>query len=165
MGVSSQYFPNSVLFGLSVAQDPPAERPVESACADGSFWVAIQCAAQVLEEVNMTAKLSHIIEFVADMDRAIKFYRDVIGLPLKFQAAAWSEFATGDITLALHPASENNPAGTIEMGFNVPDLQRFHTEMTNKGVQFSVTPAKQDFGGMLAQFIDSEGAHISVSGS
>ena len=59
----------------------------------------------------MAAKLSHIIEFVADMDRAVKFYRDVVGLPLKFQSLEWSEFATGAVTLALHPASEKNPAG------------------------------------------------------
>jgi predicted enzyme related to lactoylglutathione lyase len=113
----------------------------------------------------MTAKLSHIIEFVADMDRAIKFYKDVIGLPLKFQSPAWSEFATGEITLALHPASAKNPAGRLELGFNVSDLQQFHTELTGKGVQFPMAPAKQDCGGMLAQFVDSEGAHISVSDS
>jgi len=112
----------------------------------------------------MTAKLSHIIEFVADMDRAVTFYRDVVGLPLKFQSPGWSEFATGEITLALHSASERNPAGKLEMGFSVPDLLQFHKEMTGKGVQFPMTPAKQDFGGMLAQFTDSEGAYISVSG-
>ena len=112
----------------------------------------------------MTAKLSHIIEFVADMDRAILFYRDVVGLPLKFQSPGWSEFATGEITLALHPASEKNPAGRLELGFSVPDLQQFHAEMTAKGVQFPMAPTKQDFGGMLAQFVDSEGAHVSVSG-
>jgi predicted enzyme related to lactoylglutathione lyase len=112
----------------------------------------------------MSPKLSYIIEFVSDMDRAIKFYRDVIGLPLKFQSPEWSEFATGEITLALHPASAKNPAGGLEMGFSVPDLQQFQTEMTSKGVRFSMPPAKQDFGGMLAQFVDSEGTHISVSG-
>ena len=112
----------------------------------------------------MTPKLSHIIEFVADMDRAVKFYRDVIGLPLKFESPAWSEFATGEITFALHPASERNPAGRLEMGFTVAGLQQFHAEMTGKGVQFPMPPRKQDFGGMLAQFVDSEGAHISVSG-
>jgi predicted enzyme related to lactoylglutathione lyase len=112
----------------------------------------------------MAAKLSYIIEFVADMDRAINFYRDVIGLRLKFQSPQWSEFATGDITLALHPASDKNPAGKLEMGFNVPDLQQFHTEMQSKGVKFAMPPAKQDFGGMLAQFTDPEGAHVSVSG-
>jgi predicted enzyme related to lactoylglutathione lyase len=113
----------------------------------------------------MTAKLSHIIEFVADMDRAVAFYRDVVGLSLKFQSPGWSEFATGEITLALHSASERNPAGKLETGFSVPDLQQFHTEMTGKGVQFSMAPTKQDFGGMLAQFIDPEGANVSVSGS
>jgi predicted enzyme related to lactoylglutathione lyase len=113
----------------------------------------------------MTAKLSHIIEFVADMNRAVAFYRDVVCLPLKFQSPEWSEFATGETTLALHAASERNPAGKLEMGFSVPDLKQFHAEMTGKGVQFPMPPARQDFGGMLAQFVDSEGASVSVSGS
>jgi len=109
-------------------------------------------------------KLSYVIKFVADMDRAVSFYRDVLGLPLKFQSPGWSEFATGDTTLALHPASEKNPAGSVELGFNVADLDRFHQEMSAKGVQFSMSPTKQDFGGYLAQFVDSEGARCSVGG-
>lgn len=111
----------------------------------------------------MTTKLSYVIEFVADMDRTVKFYRDVVGLPLKFQSPGWSEFATGETSLGLHPASEKNPAGKLEMGFNVPDIQKFHGEMRAKGVMFSMPPKKQDFGGTLAQFVDSEGAHVSVS--
>jgi predicted enzyme related to lactoylglutathione lyase len=114
----------------------------------------------------MPAKLTHIIEFVADMDRAVKFYRDVLGLPLRFHSPEWSEFAMGDdLTYALHRASEKNSAGKFEAGFTVPDLQAFHTEMQSKGVRFPMPPTKQDFGGLLAQFIDSEGAYISVSGS
>jgi len=109
-------------------------------------------------------KLSYVIKFVADMDRAVSFYRDVLGLPLKFQSPGWSEFATGDTTLALHPASEKNPAGSVELGFKVADLDRFHQEMSAKGVQFSMPPTKQDFGGSLAQFVDSEGARCSVGG-
>ncbi len=110
----------------------------------------------------MSAKLSYVIEFVSDMDRAVKFYRDTIGLPLKFQSPGWSEFVTGETTLALHHASETNAAGTIEMGFNVPDLAKFYEEMRAKGVNFPMPPKKQDFGGMLAQFEDTEGAHVSV---
>ncbi|HEV2615933.1 MAG TPA: VOC family protein [Candidatus Acidoferrales bacterium] len=112
----------------------------------------------------MTPKLSYVIEFVGDMGRAVKFYRDVIGLPLKFESPGWSEFATGETSLGLHPASEKNPAGKLEMGFNVPDIQKFHDEMRAKGITFSMPPKKQDFGGTLAQFVDSEGAHVSVSG-
>ena len=36
------------------------------------------------------------------------------------------------------------------------------TEMSEKGVLFTMPPKKQDFGGVLAQFVDSEGAHCSV---
>jgi predicted enzyme related to lactoylglutathione lyase len=82
----------------------------------------------------MAPKLSYVIEFVDDMDRAVKFYSDVIGLTLKFPSPGWSEFSTGDTTLALRPASEKNPAGNIEVGFNVLDVNKFHEEMKSKGV-------------------------------
>jgi catechol 2,3-dioxygenase-like lactoylglutathione lyase family enzyme len=40
-------------------------------------------------------KLSHIIEFVADMDRAVAFYRDAIGLPPKFQSPEGASLLPG----------------------------------------------------------------------
>jgi lactoylglutathione lyase len=112
----------------------------------------------------MAPKLTYAIEFVKDMQRAVKFYRDVIGLPLKFESPGWSEFSTGETTLALHPASEKNPAGRVEIGLEVPDLQKFYDEMTANGVKFPATPKKQEHGAILAQFEDSEGASVSVSG-
>jgi lactoylglutathione lyase len=108
-------------------------------------------------------KLNYVIEFVGDMDRAVKFYRDVLGLPLKFESPGWSEFSTGETSLGLHPASEKNPPGNIELGFNVANLGKFHQEMSAKGVQFSMPPTKQDFGGILAQFVDSEGCRCTVA--
>jgi len=98
----------------------------------------------------MAPKLSYVIEFVDDMDRAVKFCRDVIGLTLKFQSPGWSEFSTGDTTLALRAASDKNPAGNIEVGFNVPDLNKFHEEMKPEGVRFPMPPKLQDSGGILA---------------
>lgn len=112
----------------------------------------------------MSVKLTYVIKFVADMQRAVKFYRDTLGLPLKFESPGWSEFASGETTLALHPASEKNPAGSVELGLGVPDIYKFHEEMTGKGVQFTMPPKKQDFGGVLAQFMDSEGGCVSVGG-
>jgi lactoylglutathione lyase len=108
-------------------------------------------------------KLTYVIKFVSDMDRAVAFHRDTLGLPLKFTSPHWSEFATGETTLALHPASEKNPPGSVELGIGVPDLQKFYEDMSAKGVAFSMPPTKQDYGGMLAQFVDSEGGRVSVS--
>jgi uncharacterized glyoxalase superfamily protein PhnB len=107
-------------------------------------------------------QLRYVIKFVSDMSKAVKFYRDTLGLQLKFESAGWSEFVTGETTLALHPASEKNQAGKVELGFTVADVETFYRDMSAKGVEFSMPPKKQDFGGVLAQFVDSEGTHCSV---
>jgi len=85
-------------------------------------------------------KLTYVIKFVADMNRAVKFYRDVLGLQLKFESPGWSEFVTGETALALHPASEKNPPGSVALGFGVPDIQQFHQDMKARGVQFKLCP-------------------------
>jgi predicted enzyme related to lactoylglutathione lyase len=96
------------------------------------------------------------------MNKAVKFYHHMLGLQLKVESPGWSEFVTGESTLALHPASEKNPAGKVELGFAVADAEAFCRDMSAKGVLFSMPPKKQDFGGVLAQFVDSEGAHCSL---
>jgi len=52
--------------------------------------------------------VGYAIVFVSDMDRSITFYRDVLGLPLKFPSPEWTEFATEGVTIALHKANEQN---------------------------------------------------------
>ena len=49
------------------------------------------------------------------MKRSVSFYRDVIGLPLKFESPGWTEFATDGATLALH-ASERHQLGDARSG-------------------------------------------------
>jgi catechol 2,3-dioxygenase-like lactoylglutathione lyase family enzyme len=46
-------------------------------------------------------RLRYAIKFVADMEKAVKFYHDVLGLEGKFESPGWSEFVTGDTTLEL----------------------------------------------------------------
>ena len=69
-----------------------------------------------------------MIKFVTDMNKAVEFYRDTLGLPLRFESPSWSEFATGGTTLALHPASDKNPAGKVEFGFTVADVEAFYRD-------------------------------------
>ena len=108
-------------------------------------------------------RLNYAIKFVADMDRAIAFYRDKLGLELKFQSPFWSEFATGETVLALHPASDEKPAGTVELGFGVDNLGEFYERRDQLGVEFTREP-KEMHGVHIAQIRDVDGAHLSVSG-
>src|SRR5262249_41886623 len=111
----------------------------------------------------MSNRPSYALHFVADMNRAVAFYRDTIGLSLKFASPEWSEFATGETTLALHPASAENPAGTTHLGFNTADIGTVHRDLLAKGVKFTRVPTPEH-GITLAEFVDSEGARCSLSG-
>ena len=108
-------------------------------------------------------RLSYVMKFVADMDKAVGFYRDTLGLELRFQSPEWSEFATGQTTLALHLASDRNPAGRVELGFGVDDIDALHRDLTAKGVVFTRPPV-DEHGTKLASFLDCEGSQVSVSG-
>src|SRR5271156_6522646 len=107
-------------------------------------------------------KLGYVIKFVGDMDRAVHFYRDTLGLPLKFQSPGWSEFTTGDVTLALHPATDRKPAGSVELGFYMDDLEQRHAQGETGGITF-VTAPHREHGVLLAAFLDSEGAECGAS--
>ena len=115
-------------------------------------------------------RVNYAIVFVSDMKRSVAFYRDVMGLPLKFDSPEWSEFATDGATLALHraelPAPPNQeaelPAGHCRPGLGVRDLDAFHVRMTEHNVVCTQQP-KDLFGARIAQYLDPDGLAISVS--
>jgi lactoylglutathione lyase len=115
-------------------------------------------------------RVSYAIVFVSNMKRAVAFYRDVIGLPLKFDSPEWSEFATEGATFALHrsehaaaPQEESElPAGRCRPGLSVPDLDAFHVRMVEHNVICTQQP-KDLFGAKIAQYLDPDGLAISVS--
>ena len=111
----------------------------------------------------MQAHLTYVMKFEADMDKAVAYYRDTLGIPLKFQSPGWSEFSTGEVTLALHPAREGKPAGSVELGFKMADLEKLHAQGEASGIRF-VGPLRREHGANLARFLDSEGASCSASG-
>lgn len=106
-------------------------------------------------------KLRYAIKFVADMDKAVTFHRDMLDLELRFQSPDWSEFDTGETTLALHRASDEHPAGSVQLAFNTPDLDGFHISRTAMGATFTQPPTREQWQ-RIARMLDSEGAEMSV---
>jgi catechol 2,3-dioxygenase-like lactoylglutathione lyase family enzyme len=93
----------------------------------------------------MQAVFTHAIKFVDDMDRAVAFYSDTLGLPLRFASPHWSELDTGTVTLALHPASERNPAGSTQVGFTTAGLEAVYAAREAAGLTFTA-PAVDEIG-------------------
>jgi carbon storage regulator len=92
-------------------------------------------------------KFTHAIVFVSDMARSVAFYRDVLGLPLRFESPEWTEFETPGSTLALHladgPAYSSRsareeleaPPGTRVLGWALSSL-RLHALLPPHGLQY-----------------------------
>lgn len=108
-------------------------------------------------------RLAYAIKYVADMDKAAAFHRDVLGLTLKFASPFWTEFDTGATVLALHAADEAHPPGRVQLGFGSDDLAAFYAAREANGVTFTAPPAPMH-GTDIARFLDSEGAETSISG-
>ena len=115
-------------------------------------------------------RLNYAIVFVSDMQRSVSFYRDVLGLPLRFESPGWTEFATDGATLALHPIkdpdhSNENPKdeapGICRPGLGVPDLDAFHKRMVEHGVPCVQEP-RELFGARWALYVDPDGLTISI---
>ena len=107
--------------------------------------------------------MQYVIAFVSDMAAAVAFHRDVLGVPLRFESPGWSEFETGPTTLALHPASREQPHGSMQLGFAVDDIDAFTAAMKARGVRFTREP-QAEHGTMLARFLDPTGVEYCVSG-
>jgi lactoylglutathione lyase len=108
-------------------------------------------------------RLNYAIKFVSDMEAAVAFYRDTLNLTLKFQSPFWSEFDTGETILALHPASNENPAGSVQLGLGTEDIDNFYAAGQAQGLVFT-SPPTDVHGTRIARIRDPDGAEISVSG-
>jgi len=115
-------------------------------------------------------RVNYQIVYVSNMLRSITFYRDVLGIPLKFESPGWTEFATEGATLVLHAAEapavrEEGPrklrAGRCSAGFAVPSLADFHKQMLESKVPCLQEPTRI-FGAWVAQYEDPDGLAISV---
>ena len=72
-------------------------------------------------------KVGAVILLVSNMEKSIKFYNEILELPIKTKSKDWTEFFNNDTVLALHPAPKKKKSilkagsGTL-VGFEVTDL-------------------------------------------
>jgi lactoylglutathione lyase len=122
----------------------------------------------------MFKQIDYTMVVVSDMDASVEFYRDKLGIPLKFQSPDWTEFLTGATTLALHgggaapatpPAGDpTKQAGSCSIGFNVEDLDKTYEELQGKGIRFVMPPTQREGEGIrLAVCIDPDGLPIAFA--
>lgn len=98
----------------------------------------------------MTTSLYSIAIFVQDIDRAIRFYRDILQLPLVKQGSFGAEFLESRPHLGVHPAVHPDSKAMVGrhtgLTFHVPGLLHFCGVLHEHGVHFVAEPTRQSWG-------------------
>lgn len=107
-------------------------------------------------------KIAYVNVFVRDLDRAVPFYREVLGLHLENWDAEhhFAAFSGGPVRLGLAVAGEAHSdlvGRHTGVGFAVADLEAEHARLAARGVGFPMPPARQPWGGFMALFADPDG--------
>jgi catechol 2,3-dioxygenase-like lactoylglutathione lyase family enzyme len=117
-----------------------------------------------MERPIVVDRLDLVFYWVSDMDRAVSFYRDVLGLTLLRQdSATWAEFDAGGRRFALHSAGEGQPVGGggATAVFAVGDLNRAKSDLAARGVTFTHEGDVEGYA-RFASFLDPDGNSVQL---
>ncbi len=124
---------------------------------------------------SMAPKLAYAILFVSDLERAIDFYRDLIGLPFRFSNESYAEFATGGAKFALYARSHlpeligrKAPMGPPawpqgEVAFLVDDPDAEHARLIKAGVEVLAAPTDRPWGERTLHLADPDGNVVELT--
>jgi predicted enzyme related to lactoylglutathione lyase len=117
--------------------------------------------------VSGLSRIHQISMRAHDVDRAVRFYRDTLGLPFLFAAPPrLAFFDCGGVRLMLStPEPGFDHPGSV-LYFAVDDIRQMHEALTSRGVAFRTAPHKiatlADREVWLADFEDSEGNTLAL---
>ena len=114
-------------------------------------------------------KVSNLILRTADLDRAVEFWTERVGLPLLGRHEAFAFLDAGSIQIALNAVDKPFTDDSMsEIVLEVDDIHAAHSEMKARGVPFEIEPrvvtgdASRTL--LAAHFHDPDGHAASISG-
>jgi lactoylglutathione lyase len=124
-------------------------------------------------QLNLSAP-DYLILIVEDLDRALGFYVDVLGLRLGHRSGEYAQLDTGTTRLALYtrsamaktlgmalaPPVSNAPG--FEVGFKISDVDAAFTKLIARGARPVMPPTDRFWGQRTAYLRDPDGHLIEL---
>lgn len=106
----------------------------------------------------MRYRFDAVFYYVRDLDRAVRFYEDVLGLKLKSRDFV-ARFDIDGVLFELVPGTPGGQ-GNARLCLAVDDIEAARRDLAAKGVQASPTERKSN--GLLCSFHDPDGNEICL---
>jgi catechol 2,3-dioxygenase-like lactoylglutathione lyase family enzyme len=111
----------------------------------------------------------NVTVYVSNMDRAVRFYSETLGLKLAYRFGDhWASIEAGTgLTIGLHPASSENPAGrkgSMAIGLQLKDsIRDAVSALKAKGVRFQGDIINEAKAGSFIGFEDPDGNQLYLA--
>ncbi len=107
-------------------------------------------------------QIGYVNLFVRELDRAVEFYSNKLGLPLEFADAehGYASYDAGSVRLGLAtpgPDQQDLVGRHTGIGLATTDLVAEHSRLAKLGVRFTMEPTRQPWGGFMAILADPDG--------
>ncbi len=86
------------------------------------------------------ARIGQIAVTVGNLERAVAFYRDTLGMPLLFQVPNMAFFDCGGIRLMLSLAEMQGEIFSSVIYYRVDQIQQAYEVLSSRGVGFEAKP-------------------------
>ena len=107
-------------------------------------------------------KLGLVMLVVADMERSVAFYRDVLGLSVEYESPDWSQLASPDgASIGLHEGSDVGASDGCTMTFYVQSAEDALERLRSGGAEVVAEPNSAGYG-VIALARDPDGHAIQV---
>ena len=140
----------------------------------------------------MIKKIGCVEVPVSDMDKAVAFYENILGLKKMYEHPVWTAFDVGGTRFALAASGtkrsmesakrctscslcvlryvvgkmkqdEEKPTATAVLYLEVEDLNEIYETLKEKGTKFVAEPRKQGWGGRTAVMLDPDNNILVLS--
>ena len=111
-------------------------------------------------------RLSYLTLWTVRFDETKRLYKDILGLPIAEENSDFIMFDTKGSRLAFHRLSKGHKLDrqTIELHFEVNDVDEVFQSLQRRGVKFEERPANMPWGKRMASFRDPEGYSVEIIG-
>lgn len=119
--------------------------------------LALQC--------DMSASLHSVAIFVSDIERAKRFYRDDLQLPVVREGSFGAEFLDGPSHIGVHPAIHPEAKALVGrhtgVTLHIEGILEVCERLHDRGVRFVSEPTRQSFG-VMAMIADPDGNVLAL---
>ncbi len=117
----------------------------------------------------------YVVLIVEDLDRALPFYTEVLGLELGHRSGAFAQLRTGATRVALYERdamgatlgrelrAPDPDAPGFELGFKVDDCDAVYRELVGRGAAAIAPPTTRAWGQRTAYVADPDGHLVELA--